>query len=103
MQAAVEREWDRVWVGVSIATMVAGADAYGKSGADALAVKDGRIAWLGPAAEARHRAAAHHIPVEECAGLWMTPGLIELTVTPVPASVSDRPTVMLLSAAFAAA
>ena len=77
MQAAVEREWDRVWVGVSIATMVAGADAYGKSGADALAVKDGRIAWLGPAAEARHRAAAHHIPVEECAGLWMTPGLID--------------------------
>jgi len=77
VQAAVEREWDRVWVGVSIATMVAGADAYGKSGADALAVKDGRIAWLGPAAEARHRAAAHHIPVEECAGLWMTPGLID--------------------------
>jgi imidazolonepropionase len=64
-------------VGASIATMVAGADPYGKSGADALAVKDGRIAWLGPAAEARRRAAAHDIPIEECAGLWMTPGLVD--------------------------
>jgi imidazolonepropionase len=57
--------------------MTAGAEAYGKSAADAVAAKDGRIAWLGSAAEARREAAAQHIPVEECAGLWITPGLID--------------------------
>jgi imidazolonepropionase len=70
-------EWDRVWVGANIATMVAGGDAYGKSPADALAVKGGRIAWMGSAAEGRRRADAEHIPLEECGGLWLTPGLID--------------------------
>jgi imidazolonepropionase len=57
--------------------MVAGAEAYGKSPADALAVKGGRIAWMGSAAEGRRRADAQRIPLEECAGLWLTPGLID--------------------------
>jgi imidazolonepropionase len=57
--------------------MVAGGDAYGKSSADALAVKGGRIAWMGSAAEGRRRADAQRIPLEECAGLWLTPGLID--------------------------
>jgi imidazolonepropionase len=77
VQAALEREWDRVWVGANIATMVAGGEAYGKSPADALAVKGGRIAWMGSAAEGRRRADAQRIPLEECAGLWLTPGLID--------------------------
>jgi imidazolonepropionase len=75
--SAVEGDWDRVWVGVNIATMVAGGARYGKSTGDALAVKDGRIAWIGSAAEARRRAVAHGIPIEECGGLWLTPGLID--------------------------
>jgi imidazolonepropionase len=57
--------------------MSAGADAYGQSAADAVAVKDGRIAWLGSAAEATRLAGAQHIPVDDCTGLWMTPGLID--------------------------
>jgi imidazolonepropionase len=57
--------------------MVAGAGPYGKSPGDALAVKDGRISWIGPGAEARRRAGAQGIPIEECAGLWLTPGLID--------------------------
>jgi imidazolonepropionase len=73
----IDLEWDSVWVGGNIATMVAGGEAYGKSSADALAVKRGRIAWMGPAAEARRRASAQQIPVEECTGLWLTPGLID--------------------------
>jgi len=77
VQAAGGREWDRVWVGARIATMSAGADAYGQSAADAVAVKDGRIAWLGSAAEATRLAGAQHIPVDDCTGLWMTPGLID--------------------------
>jgi imidazolonepropionase len=71
------REWDRVWVGANIATMVAGGDPYGKSPADALAVKGERIAWIGSSAEARRRSAAQSVPIEECAGLWLTPGLID--------------------------
>jgi imidazolonepropionase len=75
--SAVMSEWDRVWVGANIATMVAGGEPYGKSPADALAVKGERIAWIGSAAEARRRADARSIPIEECSGLWLTPGLID--------------------------
>jgi imidazolonepropionase len=71
------KEWDRVWIGADIATMVAGSEPYGKLKNAALAVKGERIAWIGPAAEARHRAAALDIPIEDCEGQWMTPGLID--------------------------
>ena len=71
------KEWDRVWLGANIASMVAAGEPYGKLKSDALAVKGERIAWIGPAAEARLKAAAQDIPVEDCRGLWMTPGLID--------------------------
>ncbi|HWS66590.1 MAG TPA: imidazolonepropionase [Steroidobacteraceae bacterium] len=74
---ASNREWDRVWIGANIATMVAGGKPYGNLADAALATKGERIAWLGPAAEAAARAAAGNIPVESCHGLWMTPGLID--------------------------
>jgi len=57
--------------------MVAGAAPYGKLDSAALAVKGERIAWLGPASEARAQAASRGIPIEHCDGLWMTPGLID--------------------------
>ncbi|MGP8097450.1 MAG: imidazolonepropionase, partial [Steroidobacteraceae bacterium] len=57
--------------------MVAGAEPYGKLESDALAVKGERIAWIGSGAEGRRRAAAQDTPVEDCRGLWMTPGLID--------------------------
>jgi len=66
-----------VWIGADIATMVAGGEPYGKLKNAALAVKGERIAWIGPAAEARCRAAAEDIAVEDCQGLWITPGLID--------------------------
>jgi len=63
-------------VGASIATMTAGAEAYGKSAADAVRRKTAhRVARVGR--RGRREAAAQHIPVEECAGLWITPGLID--------------------------
>jgi imidazolonepropionase len=71
------KEWDRVWTGANIAAMVAGAEPYGKLDSDALAVKGERIAWLGSTAEAERLAAAQGIPVEDCRGLWLTPGLID--------------------------
>jgi imidazolonepropionase len=74
---ASNREWDRVWIGANIATMVAGRKPYGNLADAALAVRGERIAWIGPAAEAETRAAAGNTPVESCHGLWMTPGLID--------------------------
>ena len=74
---ASNKEWDRVWIGANIATMVAGGKPYGNLADAALAVKGERIAWIGPAAEAVARAATANTPVESCHGLWMTPGLID--------------------------
>jgi imidazolonepropionase len=77
VQTFSDQEWDRVWIGADIATMVAGGEPYGNLANAALAVKGERIAWLGPAAVAARKAAAEQIPVENCQGLWMTPGLID--------------------------
>ncbi|WP_020651893.1 imidazolonepropionase [Massilia niastensis] len=60
---------DLLFTNVHLATM---ADGYGELRDGALAVKDGRIAWLGPRARAP-RAAAEH----DCGGAWMTPGLVD--------------------------
>jgi len=70
-------EWDHVSIGANIATMVAGAEAYGKIENAALAVKGERIAWIGAAAEGRARAAAQGLAIHEAHGLWITPGLID--------------------------
>ena len=77
MQESSGKEWDQIWIGANIATMVAGADAYGNLKNAALAVKGERIAWIGPAAEGARKAAALGVPVEDAHGLWMTPGLID--------------------------
>jgi len=72
-----DEEWDSVWIGANIATMVAGAQPYGNLKNAALAVKGERIAWIGPAADARLKAAALGVPVQDAPGSWMTPGLID--------------------------
>jgi imidazolonepropionase len=77
VQKTSDKEWDHVWIGANIATMVAGAEPYGNLKSAALAVKGERIAWIGSAAEARTRATAGNIPIEDARGLWMTPGLID--------------------------
>jgi imidazolonepropionase len=71
------KQWDHVWVGANIATLVADGEAYGRVSHDALAVNGGRIAWLGPSSEARRTAAAQDIDLTECRGQWLTPGLID--------------------------
>jgi len=77
VQQASSLKWDRVWIGMSIATMVAGRIPYGKLEQAALAVSGERIAWIGAADEARNRAREDGIPIAEAVGLWMTPGLID--------------------------
>ncbi|HEX2493909.1 MAG TPA: hypothetical protein VHK24_09045, partial [Steroidobacter sp.] len=69
-----EFNFDRVWLGASLATMT-GAD-LGEIRDGALALRDGRIAWVGARAEfdaLRWSADA----VTEASGLWITPGLID--------------------------
>jgi imidazolonepropionase len=77
VQTPSDREWDRVWVGANIATMVTGKEPYGNLNGAALAVKGECIAWIGSAADARTKAATQSIPVQDCQGLWMLPGLID--------------------------
>jgi imidazolonepropionase len=77
VQKSSDNEWDHVWIGVNIATMVAGAEPYGNLKDAALAVKGERIAWIGTAAEGKIRAAAQNLDVLDAQGLWMTPGLID--------------------------
>ena len=60
---------DLLFTNVSLATMVGG---YGEQPDAALAVKDGRIAWIGPRALAPQATREH-----DCGGAWMTPGLVD--------------------------
>jgi imidazolonepropionase len=70
-------DWDHVFIGGNLATMQPGEAAYGAMSDAALAIKDDRIAWIGPAQQARSQSASHGIPVFDARGLWITPGLID--------------------------
>jgi len=64
---------DLLFTNVRLATMAGGG--YGEHAElhdAALAVRGGRIAWLGARAEAPPAAAVH-----DCGGAWMTPGLVD--------------------------
>lgn len=63
--------WDLLVTNVHLATMV---DGYGELRDGAIAVKDGKIAWLGRAADADRAQAAE---VHDGNGCWLTPGLID--------------------------
>jgi imidazolonepropionase len=71
-----DNDWDQVWSGANIATMV-GSAPYGSIDNAALAIKGERIAWIGAAAEGQRQAQARGMPVRDAAGLWITPGLID--------------------------
>ncbi|WP_288381647.1 imidazolonepropionase [uncultured Massilia sp.] len=60
---------DLLFTNVHLATMV---DGYGEIENAALAVRHGRIAWIGPRAEAPPAREEH-----DCGGAWMTPGLVD--------------------------
>jgi imidazolonepropionase len=64
--------WDVLFTNVHLATM---ADGYGEIRDAAIAVKDGRIAWLGP--QAGMSGGAQAVTVHDGGGSWLTPGLID--------------------------
>ena len=71
------QEFDEILIDVNIATMdpeISGA--YGAIENAALAIKDGKIAWLGKY-EALPKIDALSTPVTSAKGKWLTPGLID--------------------------
>lgn len=74
MPTGQHTEWDALWINVHLATM-ASDTGYGEILDGAIAVKDGRIAWIGKRSElpANHHAQSVH----DGDGCWITPGLID--------------------------
>jgi imidazolonepropionase len=68
--------WDVLFTNVHLATM-AGDEGYGEIRDAAIAVKDGRIAWLGPQADMPSGLDAQAVTVHDGGGSWLTPGLID--------------------------
>ena len=66
--------FDRIWVNVHLATMASDAPDRGEIRNGAIAVRDGRIAWLGPRADLPDVPA---MEVHDGAGAWLLPGLID--------------------------
>jgi hypothetical protein len=60
---------DVLFTNARLATL---ADGYGIVEDGAVAVRDGRIAWVGRAPGRRRRCREH-----DCGGLWLTPGLVD--------------------------
>lgn len=68
------QEWDLLLTDVNVATMAEGDVPYGALENAALAIADGRIAWLGPADELPD---AHATETRDLSGHWLTPALID--------------------------
>ena len=70
-------QWDSLWIDGHVATMVRGLAPYGAIRDGAVAVRDGRIAWVGLQSDlpdAPERCARR---VHTLGGAWLTPGLID--------------------------
>lgn len=69
--------WDVLWLDGRLATMVAGGAPYGAVEGGALAVQDGRIAWIGRRDELSGDPQKLAKQVHWIEGRWITPGLID--------------------------
>lgn len=67
--------WDALWTGGTVATMQG--DGLGLIARGAVAVKDGRIAWVGPAAALPGPADTLARAVHDTTGALVTPGLVD--------------------------
>src|SRR5689334_13850207 len=71
--ADLNSQWDALWVDVNLATM--DAEGYGEIRDGAIAVRDGRIAWVGERSALPPGQTAR--TVHDGDGQWLTPGLID--------------------------
>ena len=67
--------WDALWKNVHLATMAGPQGGYGELCEGAIAVRDGRIAWIG--AQRDLPSGAHAAEEHDGQGCWLTPGLID--------------------------
>ncbi len=63
---------DRLLTNARVATMAPGVEPYGLIARGAVAIRDGRVAWIGP-----EDAAPGGLPAEDLGGRLVTPGLID--------------------------
>src|SRR5450759_3289995 len=67
--------WDSIWINAHLATLREAK--YGIIRRGALAVEEGRIAWVGARADLSGEPAELAREVHDCEGRWITPGLID--------------------------
>ncbi len=67
-------EWDLLLTDLQIATMQSGKTPYGIVDDGAVAIADGRIAWIGAAADLPGTTAAESLSMR---GRWISPALID--------------------------
>jgi imidazolonepropionase len=75
MESAGKVQWDALWVEARLATMAG--PGYGAIEDAALAVRDGRIAWLGRQSDLPDRPERLARTVHGVGRRWITPGLID--------------------------
>ena len=69
--------WDALWIDCNLATMAEGAKAYGAIERGAVAAQDGKIAWVGYAADLPKPADELARHVHRLDNAWITPGLVD--------------------------
>lgn len=69
--------WDKLWLDANLATMIPGGPAYGAIPRGAVGVKDGRIAWIGYAADLPGDRDTLAREIRRCDMAWITPGLVD--------------------------
>ncbi len=69
--------WDTLWVNARIATMAPNAGPYGLIDSGAVAVREGRIAWVGATSDLPPGSSDGVRDILDCGGQLVTPGLID--------------------------
>jgi len=70
------QSWQTLYINVNLATMTDGSNSYGEINQAALAISEGKIAWLGKEAELPSYDTTT-VEVIDGKGQWLTPGLID--------------------------
>lgn len=72
----LSQPFDSLWTNGNLVTMT-GSDDYGIVNDGAMAVRDGLILWIGSAQSLTDESVSNAAAVEDLAGAWITPGLID--------------------------
>lgn len=73
----MDEAWDTLWRNAHLATMGSPGGGWGLLADGALAIRAGRIAWVGPRADLPPDADRRSAEVRDAGGRWLTPGLVD--------------------------